>query len=209
MIFNLKNTYCDSPAYWQISLQEPTNIIMEGILLFNKHLLFLLTVNVIFVTWLLAMDNLGEQIANSLRTQLNIRKKTERHRRRIKSVIINETSNSLLTFIDPGIGGVENRFNDYKIRQDGRFWINNDEYDFNNLEVNRNLYFRDKPILSLRFLRFNRHIVHSPWLIKGRLRNGRLTINNHDTQNHVIHVTYIPVPERFGWDDALVTITPR
>ena len=46
--------YCDSPAYWQTSLQEPASISMEGILLFNKHLLFLLTVIVIFVGWLLA-----------------------------------------------------------------------------------------------------------------------------------------------------------
>ena len=30
--------YCDSPAYWQTSLQEPASITMEGILLFNKHL---------------------------------------------------------------------------------------------------------------------------------------------------------------------------
>ena len=53
MIFNLE-IFCDSPAYWQISLQEPASITMEGILLFNKHLLFLLTVIVVFVAWLLA-----------------------------------------------------------------------------------------------------------------------------------------------------------
>ena len=47
-------TYCDSPAHWQISLQEPASITMEGILLFNKHLLFLLTVIVVFIAWLLA-----------------------------------------------------------------------------------------------------------------------------------------------------------
>ena len=46
-------TFCDSPAFWQTSLQEPASITMEGILLFNKHLLFLLTVIVIFVAWLL------------------------------------------------------------------------------------------------------------------------------------------------------------
>ena len=52
MFFNF-NTHCDSPAYWQISFQEPASITMEGILLFNKHLLFLLTVIVVFVAWLL------------------------------------------------------------------------------------------------------------------------------------------------------------
>ena len=52
MVFNI--IYCDSPAYWQTYLQEPASISMEGILLFNKHLFFLLTVIVIFVAWLLA-----------------------------------------------------------------------------------------------------------------------------------------------------------
>lgn len=46
-------TFCDSPIFWQTSLQEPASITMEGILLFNKHLLFLLTVIVLFVAWLL------------------------------------------------------------------------------------------------------------------------------------------------------------
>ena len=50
----LFNTHCDSPAHWQISLQEPASITMEGIMLFNKHLLFLLTVIVVFIAWLLA-----------------------------------------------------------------------------------------------------------------------------------------------------------
>jgi len=49
----LTNVRCDSPAVWQTYLQEPASISMEGILIFNKHLLFLLTVIVIFVAWLL------------------------------------------------------------------------------------------------------------------------------------------------------------
>ena len=54
MSFNFSTIYCDSSAYWQTSLQDPASITMEGILLFfNKHLLFLLTVTVIFVAWLL------------------------------------------------------------------------------------------------------------------------------------------------------------
>ena len=46
-------TQCDSPALWQIYLSDPASITMEGILIFNKHLLFLLTVIVLFVGWLL------------------------------------------------------------------------------------------------------------------------------------------------------------
>jgi cytochrome c oxidase subunit 2 len=48
------NIYCDSPAYWQTYLQDPASISMEGILLFNKHLFFLLVIIVVFVAWLLA-----------------------------------------------------------------------------------------------------------------------------------------------------------
>ena len=42
-------TQCDSPALWQTYLSDPASIAMEGILIFNKHLLFLLTVIVLFV----------------------------------------------------------------------------------------------------------------------------------------------------------------
>jgi len=44
---------CDSPAFWQTYFNDPASITMEGILLFNKHLLFLLIVIVLFVGWLL------------------------------------------------------------------------------------------------------------------------------------------------------------
>lgn len=50
MIFIIQ---CDSPALWQTYLSDPASITMEGILIFNKHLLFLLTVIVLFVGWLL------------------------------------------------------------------------------------------------------------------------------------------------------------
>jgi heme/copper-type cytochrome/quinol oxidase subunit 2 len=46
-------THFDSPALWQTYLSDPASITMEGILIFNKHLLFLLTVIVVFVGWLL------------------------------------------------------------------------------------------------------------------------------------------------------------
>jgi len=42
-------TQCDSPALWQTYLSDPASISMEGILIFNKHLLFLLTVIVLFI----------------------------------------------------------------------------------------------------------------------------------------------------------------
>ena len=44
---------CDSPAFWQTYLPDPASITMEGILIFNKHLFFLLCVIVLFVAWLL------------------------------------------------------------------------------------------------------------------------------------------------------------
>jgi len=44
---------CDSPAFWQTYLPDPASITMEGILIFNKHLIFLLTVIVLFLGWLL------------------------------------------------------------------------------------------------------------------------------------------------------------
>ena len=45
-------TQCDSPALWQIYLSDPVNIVKERILMFNEHLLFLLTV-IILLAWLL------------------------------------------------------------------------------------------------------------------------------------------------------------
>ena len=45
---------CNNPAFWQTyHLPDPVSIIMEGILIFNKHLFFLLCVIVLFVAWLL------------------------------------------------------------------------------------------------------------------------------------------------------------
>jgi len=43
---------CDSPGLWQTYLSDPASISMEGILIFNSHLFFLLCVIVIFVAWL-------------------------------------------------------------------------------------------------------------------------------------------------------------
>ena len=46
-------TQCDSPAFWQTYLSDHASITMEGILIFNKHSLFLLTVIILLVGWLL------------------------------------------------------------------------------------------------------------------------------------------------------------
>ena len=43
---------CDSPELWQLRLQDPASSTMEGILLFNRHLLFLSTIIVALVGWL-------------------------------------------------------------------------------------------------------------------------------------------------------------
>ena len=39
--------------FWQTYFNDPASIIMEGILIFNKHLLFVITVIVLFIGWLL------------------------------------------------------------------------------------------------------------------------------------------------------------
>jgi cytochrome c oxidase subunit 2 len=44
---------CDSPIFWQTYLSEPASITMEGIILFNKHLLFLIISIILFVGWIL------------------------------------------------------------------------------------------------------------------------------------------------------------
>ena len=44
---------CDAPDFWQLSFQDPASSIMEGILLFNKYLLFIIIMIVILVGWLL------------------------------------------------------------------------------------------------------------------------------------------------------------
>jgi cytochrome c oxidase subunit 2 len=44
---------CDATEAWQAGLSEPASITMEGILIFNNHLLFLLIVITLFVGWLL------------------------------------------------------------------------------------------------------------------------------------------------------------
>ena len=48
LIFNISFLLiCDAPDFWQLRLQDPASSIMEGILLFNKHLLFIITMIVV------------------------------------------------------------------------------------------------------------------------------------------------------------------
>ena len=44
---------CDAPDFWQLILQDPASSIMEGILLFNKHLLFIVVMITVLTSWLL------------------------------------------------------------------------------------------------------------------------------------------------------------
>ena len=53
-MLNYTNTFfLDAPDVWQFRLQDPASSIMEGILVFNKHILFIIVVIVVLVGWLL------------------------------------------------------------------------------------------------------------------------------------------------------------
>jgi cytochrome c oxidase subunit 2 len=53
---------CDAPDTFQLKLQDPATSIMEGLLNFNKHLLFIIITIVLLVAWLLfaTMSNYEE-----------------------------------------------------------------------------------------------------------------------------------------------------
>jgi heme/copper-type cytochrome/quinol oxidase subunit 2 len=54
IVIKVKNIISrDNPVLWQTYFNDLASITMEGILIFNKHLLFLITVIVLFVGWLL------------------------------------------------------------------------------------------------------------------------------------------------------------
>lgn len=50
---NVANFSLDSPDFFQLRLQDPATSIMEGLLDFNKHLLFIIVIIVLLVGWLL------------------------------------------------------------------------------------------------------------------------------------------------------------
>ena len=53
VVNNNRDIFFDVPEYWQTYFHDPASISMEGILVFNKHLTFLLIVIVLFVGWFL------------------------------------------------------------------------------------------------------------------------------------------------------------
>nr|YP_010516719.1 cytochrome c oxidase subunit III [Haslea karadagensis]UXN44262.1 cytochrome c oxidase subunit III [Haslea karadagensis]UXN44303.1 cytochrome c oxidase subunit II [Haslea karadagensis]UXN44343.1 cytochrome c oxidase subunit II [Haslea karadagensis] len=54
LILNYTYTFfLDAPDVWQTRLQDPASSTMEGILVFNKHILFIILVIVLLVGWLL------------------------------------------------------------------------------------------------------------------------------------------------------------
>ena len=44
----------DASRPWQMTLQDPATPIMEGIVNFHNHIMFFITVIVVFVSWLMA-----------------------------------------------------------------------------------------------------------------------------------------------------------
>jgi len=61
--------FCDSPEYFQLRLQDPATTVMEGLLEFNKHLLFVITIIVILVGWLVVSTISNYEEFNSKRSQ--------------------------------------------------------------------------------------------------------------------------------------------
>ena len=54
-LFVLSQTsFADAPRPWQMNLQDPATPIMEGIINFHNHIMFFITVIVVFVSWNLA-----------------------------------------------------------------------------------------------------------------------------------------------------------
>ena len=54
LFFKVNSVVCfDAPDVWQFRFQDPASSSMEGILLFNKHILFVITVIVLLVSWIL------------------------------------------------------------------------------------------------------------------------------------------------------------
>lgn len=52
-IFSTVKYICDAPEFFQFRLQDPATTTMEGLLEFNKHLLFLMILIVMLVGWVL------------------------------------------------------------------------------------------------------------------------------------------------------------
>lgn len=61
--------FCDAPQFAQLSFQDPSSTIMEGLLEFNKHLLFVITIIVMLVGWLLFATITNFEEFNSKKSQ--------------------------------------------------------------------------------------------------------------------------------------------
>ena len=60
---------CDAPEFAQLRLQDPSTTIMEGLLEFNKHLLFIIVAIVVLVGWLLFATISNFEEFNSKKSQ--------------------------------------------------------------------------------------------------------------------------------------------
>ena len=81
-------TQCDSPALWQTYLSDPASITMEGILIFNQHLLFLLIVTLLLVGLLILLTK-----TNQPKSTTNNGKKRKRTGEKDEPVSIPEKPN--------------------------------------------------------------------------------------------------------------------
>lgn len=61
--------WCDTPQMFQLRLQEPASATMEGLLEFNKHLLFIIIAIVMLVGWLLLSTILNYEEFNTPKGQ--------------------------------------------------------------------------------------------------------------------------------------------
>jgi cytochrome c oxidase subunit 2 len=70
-IFQIPETgfICDTPYFFQFKLQDPATSNMEGLLYFNKHLLFVIVIIVLLVAWLLFATIFNYDEFNSPKTQ--------------------------------------------------------------------------------------------------------------------------------------------
>ena len=59
----------DAPEYFQLRLQDPATSVMEGLLEFNKHLLFVITIIVVLVGWLVIATISNYEEFNSNKSQ--------------------------------------------------------------------------------------------------------------------------------------------
>ena len=95
-------TQCDSPVLWQIYLSDPVSITMEGILIFNAYLLFLLIIIVLLMSLktkillytIYATRPVGPRFSNE--EAIELKRAARRHWRRRNRDIMGELTLFLL-----------------------------------------------------------------------------------------------------------------